>query len=266
MKPRLLIFSILAAAAIAAQTADPFAAEVSSGNAADLNGDYAEARRRFAKAIDLAKPDQKARALRSMAISYAFEGKGNEAAKFEKPVYDDQIAAGNFTAAAETANEQARLSLESGDLDDAYSWYRLGHENGLKKTGLTDAERDLWDFRWEHAQARIDARRGKADSANRHVAAAKAILAKGSNPDQARFFPYLTGYVAFYAKDYAQSLIELQKADQRDPFILSLIAQAYEKTGSQEKAMEYYRKVMESKIHNPTNAFARPLARAKLKL
>jgi hypothetical protein len=54
----------------------------------------------------------------------------------------------------------------------------------------------------------IAAQRNKSE-AERHVAAAKAILDKGSNPDQAPFYPYLTGYVAFYAGDYKTALAEL---------------------------------------------------------
>jgi hypothetical protein len=43
-----------------------------------------------------------------------------------------------------------------------------------------------------------------------------------------------------------------------------LLAQAHEKSGDQAQAMEYYRKVLASNAHNPTNAFARPLAKKKL--
>jgi len=74
----------------------------------------------------------------------------------------------------------------------------------------------------------------------------------------------LTGYVAFYAADYKTALSELQKADQRDPFILCLIAQTYEKMGDQPQALEYYRKILASNGHNPPAAYARPLARKKL--
>ena len=45
-----------------------------------------------------------------------------------------------------------------------------------------------------------------------------------------------------------------------------LLAQAYEKSGDQTRATEYYRKVMTSNAHNPTNAFARPLAKKKLEM
>ncbi len=108
------------------------------------------------------------------------------------------------------------------------------------------------------------ARRGQRAEAAQHVAAAKAILDKGKIPDQARFFPYLTGYVALYTGDAKTAISEFQRADQKDPFILSLLAQAYEKAGDKAQAMMYYRKVVAIDTHNPPNAFARPLAMKKL--
>ena len=76
--------------------------------------------------------------------------------------------------------------------------------------------------------------------------------------------PYLEGYVAFYGGDYPAAINDLEKANQKDPFILVLIAQAYEKSGDQKNAMDYYRKVLEIYAHNPTGAFARPLAQRKV--
>ena len=250
-----------------ALTASPnsFAANNQAGVLLDLMGQYAEARKLFAKAIEVApSPANKGQALRSMAMSYAFESNCKEAARYESQLYETYLAAKDFYNAGEIANELARVCIESGDFDTAQKWYQTGHDVGLREPGLKPDRADLWEFRWEHAQARLAARRGKKEEAQKHTAAAKAILDKGTNPDQARFYPYLTGYVAFYGGDYKTALAELQKADQRDPFILCLIAQTYEKTGDQTQALEYYRKILPSNAHNPPNAFAHPLAKRKL--
>ncbi len=248
-----------------ASSAAVITAHVQAGVALDLMGQYAEARSHFTKAIEAAqKPEDKARAQRAMAMSYAFERNCDGAAKHEAPLYESYVAAGQFFNAGEIANELARVCLESGAVDQAATWYQRGHEVGLKEPDIKPERRDLWDFRWEHAQARIAARRGQEAEAGKHVAAAKAILDKGTNPEQAPFFPYLAGYVAFYGGDYQTALAELQKANQNDPFILGLIAQTHEKLGDKTNATEYYRKVLASNAHNPTNAFARPLAKEKL--
>jgi tetratricopeptide (TPR) repeat protein len=89
-------------------------------------------------------------------------------------------------------------------------------------------------------------------------------LEKANNPDQARFFAYLTGYVAFYGGDYKTAITELEKASPDDPFNLILLAQSHEKAGDAARAKAYYIKVIANNAHNPPNAFARPLARKKL--
>lgn len=243
-----------------------FAANNQAGMLLDLTGEYVEARKHFSIAMQVASSArQKTQAARSMAISYAFERNCSEAAKYEVPLYETHMAEKDFYSAGEIANELARICIEGDKLDEALKWYRIGWETGLREPDITPDRRDLWDFRWEHAQGRVAARRGNKADAQKHVDAARAILDKGTNSGQAPFFPYLAGYVAFYGGDYKTAVSELQKANQTDPFILVLLAQSYEKLGDQAQATEYYKKVLAAPIaHNQPNAFARPLAKKKL--
>jgi tetratricopeptide (TPR) repeat protein len=234
----------------------------------DLMGRYAEARTHFTRALAMdLTPALEAQALRSMAMAYAFEGNCKGAIPYESRLYDRYLTKDkDFFQAGEIANELARVCLESGDLDTAAAWYKRGYDAGLQEPNIPAARKDLWQFRWSHAQARLAARRGNKTEADKHVVAAKAALDTGTNPEQAPFYPYLVGYVAFYTGDYKTSLVEFLKGNQNDPFVLSLIAQAYEKQGEQAAAMDAYKKVMGFTTHNPNNAFARPLARKKLGL
>ena len=242
-----------------------FQADLAAGMALDLEGKYQQARQHLAKAIEEAPPASKVQALRTMAVSYAFERNADEARKYEQQAFDVQYSAKQFADAAGTADELARIYLESGDTDNAFQWYQSGHLTALRQPNLSPAEKDLWEFRWESALARIRVRElGRGEEAKKHLAAAKAILDKGDNPDQVRFYPYLSGYVAFYLGDYKTAIAELQKGDQQDPFVLSLLAQAYEKSGDETQALDYYRKVLTINTHSPTNAFARPLAKEKV--
>ncbi len=236
-----------------------------TGVTLDLAGKYAEAREHFTKAIEIA-PDArtKAAAQRAMAISYAFEGNCPETVKYEQQVLDYYISVKDFYNQGEIADEAARVCIDAGDLNTAEHWYRTGHDLGLREPNISPDRVDLWDFRWEHAQARIAARRGNQAEAQRHVAAAKAILDKGNIPEQQQFFPYLTGYVAFYEGDFKTALEDFQKASQSDPFILCMLGQTYEKLGDRDKAIECYRKAAMITAHNPPGAFARPFAKKKL--
>ena len=249
-----------------------------AGTVLDLMGKGAEARKFFQKAIDAA-PDANARqaAQRQMAMSYAFEGDCRNTVKYEqmaiaywvtREVAEPRNA---FYQQGELANEAARVCIDSGDLENAGIWYRKGTELGLKEPGNETHPKSLWNFRLEHALARIAARRGNQAEAQKHVAAAKAAL--DGDPKmaeaQARFFPYLTGYVALYTGDHKLALDELQKAvamqgNTADPFLQCLLGMTYEKLGEKEKAMECYRKASTTTAHNPPAAFAKPFTRKKL--
>ncbi len=240
-------------------------ANIAAGDVLDLMSKGEDARKYFQKAIDIAeKPEQKASANRSMAMSYAFEGNCKKTVEYEQKVFDYYVTAQDFFQQGEIADEAARVCIDAGDLDTALHWYQVGHETGLKEPSIKPARVDLWNFRWEHAQARVAARRGNLAEAQDHVTAAKAILDKGTNPEQAQFFPYLRGYVAFYGQDYKTALEELLKANQNDPFIQCLLGQTYEKLGQKDNAIEAYRKAAAAIPHNPPAAYAVPFSKKKL--
>jgi tetratricopeptide (TPR) repeat protein len=240
-------------------------ANIAAGDVLDLMGKGEDARKYFQKAIDVAeKPEQKASAERAMAMSYAFEGNCKKTIEFEQKVFDYYVSVRDFFQQGEIADEAARACIDSGDLDTALHWYQVGHDTGLKEPDIKPARVDLWNFRWEHAQARLAARRGNLAGAQDHVTAAKAILDKGAIPEQAQFFPHLRGYVAFYGQDYKTAVEELLKANQTDPFIQCLLGQTYEKLGERDKAIESYRKAAAAIAHNPPAAYAVPFAKKRL--
>jgi tetratricopeptide (TPR) repeat protein len=236
-----------------------------AGVVLDLMGRYADARKYLQRAIDVATTAQdKAIAQRSMAISYAFEGDCKKASEYEEKVFDYWVSGKHFFEEGESANEAGRVCIDAGDLDAAEKWYRKGHDAGLQEPEIKAERADLWAFRWEHAQARLAARRGNADEAQKHVAAAKVLLDKGTNPQQAPFFSYLVGYVAFYSGDYTGALAGFAQANQNDAFIQCMMAETYERLGDKDKTMEFYRKAAGTTAHNPAGAYARRVAGKKI--
>ena len=256
---------------------DSVAANNAAGMVLDLMGKGSEARRYFQKAIDAATDAQaKANAQRAMAMSYAFDSDCANTVKYEQMVFDywktrESAEPGNaFYQQGEMANEAARVCIDSGDFATAEKWYRLGHDAGLKEPGISAGRKALWEFRTEHALARLAARRGNRAEAAKHIAAAKTALSEIEAADaqlyrqQSTFLPYLTGYVAYYSGDYQTALADLEKANTNDPFIQCLLGMTYEKLGEREKALAEYRKAAMVTAHNPPAAFAKPFTRKKL--
>ena len=216
-----------------------FDARLTLGRALDLEGRHGAARKHLEEAVKLAPDDERNSALTALGISYAFEAKPDEAARYYQRAFDAQMQADDRSAAAGIANGLGRIYLESGNLPKAEQWYTTGYETSKKIPGITATEAALWDMRRHNALGRIAARRGNKAAAAEHTAAAKALLDKGGNDNQRAFYPYLVGYIAFFTKDYRQAVNELMQGDQADPFVLGLIAQSHERLGERERAAEY---------------------------
>ena len=249
---------------VLAQDPGSYDAHNGLGRALDLSGRYDEARDHFGRALELSPESSRDQTLRMMGIAWTFVGDTAEAARCFEDVFERRLAARNFPGASEVANELGRVHLESGQLDMAEAWYRRGHEVAGQEPDRPEWQVDLADMRWAHAQARLAARRGQADDVGRHEAEVAALLQKGGNDDQQVQYAYLLGYDAFHLGDHASAIAHLREADQQDPFILLLLAQASEAMGDAAGAQAYYRQVLESNSHAVNNAFARPVAREKL--
>lgn len=244
---------------------DSHEANIGAGDVLDLMLRGPEARKYFEKAIATAPNDElRADANRAMAMSWAFEGNCQMTVQYEQKVLDYAKAKNDFNRAGEIADEEGRVCLDGNDVETGTIWYKEGHDLGLKEPNITEARKDLWNFRWEHAQARAAARINEDEDPKKHISAAKAILDKGTNPQQVQFLPALIGYVAFYQKDYKAALENLQQANQNDPFIQCMIGRTYEALAQKDKAMEFYGKAATATGHSPAAALAVPFAKKKL--
>ncbi len=255
----------------------PISEGMRQGIELDRGGRGAEARTAFQKEVDTAAtPAAKANAQRAMAMSWAFERDCKKTAEYEEMVIQywktqESTAPENaFYQEGEMANEAARVCIDNGDLDAAGRLYKQGRDLGLKEPNISPGRKDLWEYRWEHAEARLTARRGNKTEAEKHVAAAKLLLDDMKDKDtklydqQKSFLPYLTGYVALYAGDPKTAVSDLEAANGNDAFIQCLLGMAYEKLGDNGKATELYRKAAGVRGHNPPAAFAHNFTRKKL--
>jgi tetratricopeptide (TPR) repeat protein len=241
------------------------AANNGAGVALDLMGRYREAQPYFTAAIKAGRtPLERALAERAMAIGYGFAGDCGNAEKLEKRAFDFYVESGDFPNAGDVADELGRLCLDAGDFERASAWYQKGHDQGLQEPNITPARTDLWEFRLAHAKARVAAQRGRIAEARKQAQKARSVLDRGRIPDQEEYFPYLEGFLAFYAHDYTEALSALNRASRSDPFIQCLIARTYEAQGDRARASEFYQRAAATTAHSVPAAYAQPFARRKL--
>ena len=281
--PSLAILALSLVAGVAAAQADTARppSPMRRASQLDRDGQTAQARRMVQAMIDsAADPAAKAQAQRAMAMSYAFDRACASTVKYETLVIaywatrEQAEPQDAFYQQGEMANEAARVCLDAGQLDVAERWYRRGHELGTKEPVPLKHPRSLWEFRLAHALARIAARRGDTTQARQQIAAARRALDSDTAmaAQQERYFPYLVGYVAFYANDLATAEVQFTKAvgtkgNERDAFQHCLLAMTLERRGRQEQAKAMYQKAYDLATgHNPPAAFVRPFAREKLGL
>jgi tetratricopeptide (TPR) repeat protein len=238
---------------------------LAKGIALDIKGDYRGGRKLLEDANAVAQDDARDPVFSAIAISYIFEGDVANAARYYQRLFDRYIAAGRFDTAAETANALARAYLETGDVGKADQWYTTAREHSKKLSGLPEDQVDLWTMRAHHAASRIASRKGDHKTAAREAEAVKQLVDKNQmNGTQMPIYLYLTGYNALYAKKYDEAIAILSKADLRDPFILGLLAQAYDKKGDKANAKANYEKAVASTGHSLQNALMRPVAKKRL--
>ena len=243
----------------------------------DAEGNHAAARALFQTLIDNAPTfAAKAQAQRRLALSYAYDGNCARTIELEEQVIAHWVTRraeepqNAHYQEGEMANEAARVCIDAGFLDESERMYRRGSDLGNAEPEPRTHPRSLWDFRLAHALARIAARRGNADEAQRWIAEARRALDSDSAmaANQRQYLPYLIGYVALYTNDLVTAERELTTAMglmRNDPFQVVLLGLTYEKMGDQAKATELFERAFTmSGGSNPPNVYSRRFTRERL--
>jgi len=208
----------------------------------------------------------KANSQRAMAMSWAFSGNCEETVKYEQMVLGHYIATKDFQEQGEVAGEAADVCRENGQIDTAFQWYLTAHDLGLRQPQISAAMKNISEFRWASAQARVAARQGNQTEADKQVAAAKVIVESGLDAPEIVALHGLEGYVAFYRGDPEAALAHMENANPDDASIQYMMGASYEQLGQQAKASEHYARAAAATAHDPAVAFARPSATRKIVL
>jgi tetratricopeptide (TPR) repeat protein len=157
-------------------------------------------------------------------------------------VVDKQYALGEKTndipAMAGDLQLKGNILLEMGSPDDAKAHF----ERGLKMTetsNLSQAIKDNAKLFHHYNLARVALAKKDQKTATTEAEAYRKGTQTLNNPVQARQAHELMGMLALASKDYDKAVVELQQANQQNPYDLYRLCQAYQGKGDVRNAKEY---------------------------
>ena len=152
-----------------------------------------------------------------MAVSYQFRKDPSRRHSPQLQVFNVRMAKSDLVGAAEICNELARMYLELGDSDHAYKWYKMGNETRRTANRSPDADKACGVPLGKRAGSRSGPPRpGRRSPATRRSSG----VGQGEQPGQARLYPHLTGYVAFYTGDYKTAIVVAQACTIRESCVV----------------------------------------------
>jgi tetratricopeptide (TPR) repeat protein len=173
-----------------------------------------------------------------IAATYVREGDFDQAiAAIEKGQALSQ-AEGDPTTAAGDDLQIASILREAGRYDQSLARLNRAVETLNAATNVPAAFKATMARSVVFDQGRVAAARGDLDTANARLAAYTDQIAARNAPFEARQQHELAGMIALAAKDYATALTELAQANQRDPRVLFMMAQAHQGAGHADLAKQ----------------------------
>ncbi len=238
---------------------------LSKGNESLFNDKYAEARSYYQKIVDAGDRDATPFIpFFGQVYAHVYESAPEKAIA----VIDEYMARYNRNGAAQGYpptwiwNMRARINLEFGNAEEALRNYETGYKS-VPPSQLDSLQKEIWLGRKHHGVARSLAKMGQTERAWQIAEKMRAQLEAAGEQGQ-RFMPayhYLAGYIKLEAGELDAAIEHLKQANQRDAFILLLLARAYDRNGDKENALAAYQNILKVRANNVVRALAYPEAK-----
>jgi tetratricopeptide (TPR) repeat protein len=224
--------------------ADPQFSPSYIGIASNLTyqGKYDAARAEAGKLHQGARNDADRRnALFATAISYADEGKFDEAMAELKKQY---AVAEKISDAANMAGDAVAMgdvSLEAGKPEEARTYY----EKALALQVNSDLSQEVKDdakLVHHYNLGRVAVGTKDLAAARKHADAFMQGATAKKNSAEIRQAHGLAGTIALKEKQFDQALAHLTQANQQDPYVLYRMGKAYKGKGDESRAAEFFRR------------------------
>ncbi len=201
-------------------------------------GKHAEARQELQAALRRARTDGERRgALFTRAVTYVDEGRFREALAD----MDSQLVMGQRTndpaAMAGDLVAMGNILLEAGKADEASARFEQATQL-IQQSALSDAVKKNNALLSRYNTARVAIARGDLAKAAGEAAALREGAESRGNKVQIRLAHELEGMIALAQGDAARAVVELQNANQQNPYNLYRQALAWQNRGDTAKARE----------------------------
>ncbi len=218
-------------------------ARVNLGSTALLQGNYDAAREAYQRAMAAAEtPADRVDIQRRIAESYVHQG-NYARAKQELDRAEAMAREANLPGPqAGIRADRFIMQYDLGENEQAERSARSITEITANSNLPPPAKRG-WEATEGFFQSLMEARRGNQAAATQRMEAALRQLQESGDPFAARARPMGMGMLALARRDYAETVRQLEQADQSDPRVLYSLGLAHEAMGHPPQAREYFEKV-----------------------
>ena len=200
-------------------------------------------------------------AMFTRTLVYVDQGNANQALKEMQRQYDLGAGIGDTAAMAGDLISMGDILLNAGKPDDAKKRY----EQALDvqgKSGLSSAVKEDAKLGHHYNLARVALTKNDVETAKAEAATYLNGATAEQNPLRTRQAHELAGTIALKERKFDQAVGELGQANQQDPYVLYVVALAYQGKGDKQKAYEMFKQAAES-YTLPTLNYAFIRAKAK---
>jgi tetratricopeptide (TPR) repeat protein len=227
--------------------------------------DYYEARLLMERFYNKARNDaEKRRALIFTAISYVDEGKYKDAIEVLEKLAKKSKENNDDVALATSNGIISAIYFDLEKYDKAISYYKIAIE-AIENSNLPNEIKNNSRFDILFGEALVLAKKTKFEAALKKADEYMAKAEKSGNSNQIRNGHEIYGRIALDKKEYNKAIEEFNQANLHNPYILFMIAQAYEELNDIENAKIYLKKIIKfNSLLELDYAFCRNKAKDKL--
>lgn len=230
-----------------------------------LKGDHEAARKQLQVMYDASEEmGYRRAALLATAITYIDEGRLDDGISVLERRYSLAESEGDTNILADDLVTIGYIHLEAGRLDDAKNCFERALEL-VNESSASETTKSLARIRNLFAAAVYGIYSGDLDLARENANLYFSEAQAAENAYQIRVAHQLAGMIALKENDFEKARLELNQANQYDPYNEFRLAEAHEGLGNLSEALELYRNVVHHNVNSSlTYAIVRTDAIAKV--